>query len=610
MLDHKSEFSLQEIEDPPKKIEVHVTDDPRNEVVVFLPGAAELAGRDEDNLPEVKSGSVPTSNFFNMPDFFREELERLSAKYSRFHSSYTYLNHLAQLSYLSDDLNGAETYLRAAIESNPRSDLLLDLGALFIEQNRDSEARSAFLKCDLSKDVGANLRLAQLHVRLGQLQDAEVYVNKALLIDDTDYAAQMFAGAIHLWKRDWEQAVRSFRNAAEIKSNSTTLFSNLAVAYWGLGEHEKSIRELRRAINLDPLNENAVLFFTDVMFLRGMPEKCIHPLEVILSHKQENETLWSRIARAYYEVGSRDSADSAVLEKALDALTIQTKLKNSSSTVNNIGVVQSALGNPYKAKRYFARAWAVAQELAEDEDIPFSNFLSTLIELKEYNEAMRLTGEHIQTRGHNALSRVYVHRVVCMEALGKRSQAVQEAETFVQSSLADSQASLELLTHLFYYKTLVEPDRETLMRFIPRIEEILDSNYSIPDKLRCRVINNLVFALLTFQAYDHATRHLGKLSRWVHDDPFATATLGLYNLRKGKIKRAEALYRESIVLANNSITKERIRQRMSIEFGKYFLGLGDKKQANKYLGRALKQKSGFNYAKAEARKLLSKTQST
>ena len=124
------------------------------------------------------------------------------------------------------------------------------------------------------------------------------------------------------------------------------------------------------------------------------------------------------------------------------------------------------------------------------------------------------------------------------------------------------------------------------------------------------MINNLVFALLRFQEYDHATRHLGKLSRWVHVDPYATATLGMYNLCRGRIKRAEVLYRESMLLANDAISKERIRQRMSIEFGRYFLGQGDKRQADKYLGRAIKQKSGFDYARSEARTLLSNIQST
>jgi len=608
MLNHKSDFSLQGIEDPPKKIAVHVTDDPRNEVVVFLPDAVELASRDRESVSIVESGSIPISNFSNLSDFYRSEFERLAEKYSRFGTSYTYLNHLAQLSYLADDLSAAESYLKAAIASNPQSELLLDLGALYIEQNRDNEARLAFSSCDLSKEVGANLRLAQLHVRLGQLQEAETHVNRAILIDESDYAAQMFAGAIHLWKQDWEQAVRSFRNASETRSDSTTLYSNLAAAYWGLGEQEKSIRALRKAINLDPLNENAVLFFSDVMFLNGMPERCILPLEVILSYKQENEALWARVARAYYEVGSRDAKDHAVLEKALDALAIQSKLRNSSSTLNNIGVVQNALGNRYRAKRNFARAWAVAQELEENQDIPFCNYLSTLIELKEYDEALRLTSEHLQARGHSALSRVYVHRVVCMEALGKRRQAMQEAETFVQSELMDSEASLELLTRLFYYKTLVDPDRDTLMRFIPKIEETLNSDYSIPPKLHCRVMNNLVFALLRFQEYDHAASHLSKLSHWVHVDPYATATLGLYNLCKGRVKRAKVLYRESMQLANDAITRERIRQRMSIEFGRYFLGQDDKRQANKYFGRAIKQKRGFDYVKAEARTLLSKIQ--
>ena len=80
MLDHKSDFSLQKIEDPPKKIVVHITDDPRNEVVVFLPDAAELANRDGDNLSIVESGSIPKPSFSALSDFYRSEFERLSEK--------------------------------------------------------------------------------------------------------------------------------------------------------------------------------------------------------------------------------------------------------------------------------------------------------------------------------------------------------------------------------------------------------------------------------------------------------------------------------------------------------------------------------------------------
>ena len=610
MLNHRSDLALREIGVAPKKIAVHLMDGPRNELVVLLPDVSQFSERDDSNQPEVETNPNLLADPFDLSEFYRNEIEKLSTKYDRFHTSYTYLNHLAQLCYLAGDANGAESYLREAIELDPQSFIYEDLGTLLIEQGDNVNAWSSFMKCNLVDSVKVNLRLAQMQVRQGQLENSELYVNRALDIDNRDYSAQMFAGAIHLWKRDWVQAIRSFRVAAETKGDSATLFSNLAAAYWGLGEHDKTVRSLRKAINLDPLNENAVLFFSDVMFLKGSPEKCISPLEVILSYKQENEALWARAARAYYELGAKDAEDNAALRKSLDALTIQAKLKESSGTLNNIGVVQNALGHPHKASRYFARAWATAQDSGEDEDVPFSNFLSTLIKLKEYDEVIHLSSEHLRVRGRNALAKICVHHIVSMEALGRRNEAAREAVRLADSYFTDNEANLELLAHIFYYKTLIEPDQETICRFIPRVKEILDSDPHIPNKLRCRALNNLVFALLKFGDDAQAAKLLGKLSRWVHVDPYATATLGLYNLRKGRIERSETLYRESILLADDSITKERIRQRMCIEFGRYFFGRGDRRQAQRFLNRAMKQKRGFKYARSETQVLLSKLKST
>jgi len=191
-----------------------------------------------------------------------------------------------------------------------------------------------------------------------------------------------------------------------------------------------------------------------------------------------------------------------------------------------------------------------------------------------------------------------------MEALGKRAEAAQEAVRLLDSQLEDHEANLELLSHLFYQKTLVDPDQKMIGCFIPIVEEILKSGQKISHKLRCRAVNNLVFALLKFGELDKATDFLGELGRWVHIDPYSTATLGLYHLIRGRVDRAEKLYREAISLSRDATTRERIRQRMCIELGRFFLEQGDRRLSKRYLNRAIKQKSGFSYAASEARKLL------
>ena len=79
------------------------------------------------------------------------------------------------------------------------------------------------------------------------------------------------------------------------------------------------------------------------------------------------------------------------------------------------------------------------------------------------------------------------------------------------------------------------------------------------------------------------------LSRAVHEDPFSTATLGLYHLRKNHIQRGEALYREAITLAAERRTKDMIRQKMNLELGRSFLKHGDTTSARKFLEKAAQQ---------------------
>ena len=604
MLNQESDQQLQEIGVSPRNITVRFADGPEDQVEVILPPADGFSLSNDISVPNLSMSGAPSARSTENSDLYETEFSKLRAKHARFGSSHTYLTHLARLRHLVGDLEEAKHYLNAALDNSGESFLRIELSSMLMEQNEDEKAQSILSQCNIDQDIEANLRLAYIKVRSGELQKAKVYVDRALSIDNGDYGAQMFAGAIYLSKEEWEQAVRCFRVAAEAKNYSSTLYSNLAVAYWGLGEKEKTIQTLRKAINLDPMNENAVLFLADVMFLMGSPEKCISPLEVILSYRKDSEALWARAARAFYELGKREPKDHSALKKALDALTIQSKLRDSSDVINNIGVVYSALGNTLKARRYFANAWATARQIREEDGIPFSNLLGELVTLGSYDKAFQLSKEYLESRRKNVYPRIFVHYIASMEELGKRSEAALEAERIIESNLADDDTNLNLLAYLLYNKTLIEPDSDAIMRFFPKVEELLKRCHALSNKLRCRAINNLVFALLKIGNITQAMRFLGALGRWVHNDPYVTATFGLYHLKKGNIDRAQTFYQDSILLAVGPISKERIRQRMNIEFGRFYLEQGDRILFEKYLKRALRQKKGYQYAMDESRRLL------
>ena len=53
------------------------------------------------------------------------------------------------------------------------------------------------------------------------------------------------------------------------------------------------------------------------------------------------------------------------------------------------------------------------------------------------------------------------------------------------------------------------------------------------DNRRHMFHNNLAFLLIEMGRIDEAQQHLSKISRYIHVEPYATATLGLLNFKRG-----------------------------------------------------------------------------
>ncbi len=609
MLDHKSHLKSREVDVKPESINIAVSDSPRCTVVLVLPSAAELKHLRQAHQLTFSVRELSKTVPEEMRISYEDNLISLQNKYQRYKDSPTFLTHLSNLSSLTGRLPDAVSYLRSAVAVCNEPFLVHGLGAALIEQGEDDEALDVFANCDFEKDVHANLRIAYLLARKNRVVEAEKYVESALRIDNVDYAARMFEGAIHLRKGNWESAIRAFRVAAEENRNSSPLYVNLAAAYWGVGEEDKAIRTLRKACTIDPLNVNAVLFLADTMFLKGMPEACIGSLNTLLEYEQTNPAIWARIARAHYEYAKKTNDDKHVLGRALDALKKQAALKDDSQVWNNIGVVHNTMRDLHKARRYYAHAWVKAQELGEEVDLPLSNLLGALVELNEYRDVFRLSGEFLKSRAPGsqltrAVCRIFVHHVVSMEALGERGKAAVEVERLLEEGTVDQEVKVELLTHLFYYRTVVEPDREVIEKYIPVALRDLETCRDLPKPLRFRMLNNVIFSLLQYDEVERAGKLIGKLGQWTHVDPWATATFGLFHAKCGNMERAESYYREAISLVPGKVTKARFRQRMYLELGKSHKKYENPREARRYLLKAVNERQGYHYVREDARRVM------
>jgi tetratricopeptide (TPR) repeat protein len=113
--------------------------------------------------------------------------------------------------------------------------------------------------------------LAFFSIHRLDFEAASSYVKQALEIDSLDYKARFLEGALRIVEGKYELAIQSFRAANDERLGSAALYTNMAIAYLYLKKPKKALNYLKRAVTLEPLNENAVMLFSDLAF----SEQCI-----------------------------------------------------------------------------------------------------------------------------------------------------------------------------------------------------------------------------------------------------------------------------------------------------------------------------------------------
>ena len=90
---------------------------------------------------------------------------------------------------------------------------------------------------------------------------------------------------------------------------------------------------------------------------------------------------------------------------------------------------------------------------------------------------------------------------------------------------------------------------------------------------------------------------------YTHLDVYKRQTLGLINFRKGSPERGQELYQEAIKLARTAKDKARIRQKLNLELGRFWVDRSDQK-ARRFLGKVSAENHGETALQKQANALL------
>jgi tetratricopeptide (TPR) repeat protein len=575
---------------PPKRMEVVLADDERDPLSVVMPPTEDLT-----EIAALKSTQYSLTDSFptqaeRFAEGFGAALEHAKEKFPRHSKSPTYLNRLANLALAAGEyeqethfLEQAEALTHDAFFLHARADNL-------VARNLDQEAEGLFSRLDLSQDLEANLKLATFAVRRREFDAASGLVSRALSINPSSFAARLFEGGLCLVTRQWSRAVHSFRIAAEDRATSSVLFCNLGFAYTQLNQPEKAFAALKRAVALGPLNENAIFLLADYSSQRGNPEEAVPALRYFLTFEQKNADAWRRLARALFSIGE--------IGEAISALRAEASIQDSSGVWNNLGVAYMRHGEVSRALSAFKHAMSLGVTRKDH-----GYFLAGLNIAQHFaNEAMNkallgfarglvVEDADEECARDDLLSDVYVFYLL---ALGRAKQyPLQRAEAERILSIrgvAEPLKAWVYSTVTANYALTGDDGPRLAVQFIERNKESIDRLTSTRNR-ELMVYNNVAFAFAEAGLLSEAERYLSRVGNLVHRDPYATATLGLIDMRKGRVDRAVERYKEAFGLLRNHSDKVQFRQKLNLELGRYWATRSPSK-ARRYFERVLAARGG------------------
>lgn len=530
-----------------------------------------------------------TQHWHELEDAFSNGLNTLETKRQRFGNSPVYLNRLANLAEMAGMRDREALYLQEVKKWSNDSFFDHRIGDNLLATNNTAAAEKLFSTLDLKSDLYANLRMAYFNIQRQQFDLAKNFVTQALKIDPLDFGARMIEGALGIVQGNYEQAIRSFRIAEEDRPRSSSVHTNMAVAYICLQRPLKALTELKKAVALEPLNLSAVTLLADLSFLQKCDEDAVPSMRFLLQFEQKNPEIWARLARAVLRLGNTN--------EAIAALKRQGSIEDTSAVWNNLGVAYTFQHNHKKAYESLIHAMNKGSEEDRVYYVAARNLAQLLAEQKRFAELTKFTSAFLSEDTKEeavkdpVLSDIWAIHLHSLWSQGQMQQCVSISEKLIYRSDITPRLQVWLVSALIAHLALTADGGAKSIVILEEFENLLESLRPEDNVRREMFLNNIAFVYAENGLLEKAEKVLRKLGGKIHKDPYPTATLGLINMRKGHVERGELLYDEAIHLAHNKSDKIRIRQKLNFELAKLHLD-NDVSKANRYLQKVIAQTEG------------------
>ena len=183
----------------------------------------------------------------------------------------------------------------------------------------DLAAETLHKSLSLENSFEAHISLAEVLIDSNQhLDEAEDHLlqAKAMVTDPEDDAhIELHLGEIAFEQKRYESALEHYQHVANYHSNSAESWASLAMVYKMLEQYDEAEANYKRAIELEPDNEDYYFSLSEMFSANEEPEKAIEVLEEGLIENPNSYILHMFLAMRYLDTGDYRQAE-LFLEKA------------------------------------------------------------------------------------------------------------------------------------------------------------------------------------------------------------------------------------------------------------------------------------------------------
>jgi tetratricopeptide (TPR) repeat protein len=171
----------------------------------------------------------------------------------------------------------------------------------------------------LENSFEAHISLAEILIDENEhLDEAEEHLlqAKAMVTDPADDAhIEMHLGEIAFEQKKYENALQHYQHVANDRSNYAESWASLAMIYGKLEQYDEAEANYKRAIELEPDNEDYYYTLSEMFAANKQPEKAIEVLEEGLINNPDSAIMHLFLALRYIDIGDYRQAE-IFIEKA------------------------------------------------------------------------------------------------------------------------------------------------------------------------------------------------------------------------------------------------------------------------------------------------------